>query len=343
MSDLVHFGLFFGEAERDQAIAQRKEAALVAAWPALDRPPATGTSSLPEARDSLHALALWGGFRFRFAGDEEAAARSRAILRDLVTGEIAGDESADDFHAHAGALLAQAQCLELLRPFLREEMAPLQGAWRKAWQRLPQPWEYDERAWAGLLQLVAGVLLEEEGHILAAMLAHREAIERDLHPEGYWRPVVGEEMGAAPSGSFRRQLRATQAHALLAEVAEQAHRSQGEGFDSLWAFHKRHVSIRTAVAYCAYYYFYPEHWRWEAQPLRETAPLFRQYGAFLEMALRRVPTRPLPLLLRELRPLFGVYGGGWTTLTHCAAPPRRATTRDWRRWLGRWRRPLVKE
>ncbi|MCY4106271.1 MAG: hypothetical protein OXG02_06155 [Chloroflexi bacterium] len=337
MSVWSHFGLFFGEAERDQALAQREEAPLVAAWPALARPPATGTPSLPEARDSLHALALWGGFRFRWAGDEEAAARARAIVRDLVAGESAGE-----YHADAGALLAQAQCLELLRPFLREELAPLQGAWRQAWQQLPRAWEYDEQAWARLLQGVAGVLLEEAGHLEAAMTAHREAIERDLHPEGYWRPVVGEEMGAAPAGSFRRQLRATQAYALLAEVVEQAQRNKrGQGFAPLWSFHKRHVSIRTAIAYCAYYYFYPEHWRWEAQPLRETASLFRQYGAFLELALRRVPTRPLPLLLRELRPLFGVYGGGWTTLTHGAASKRGTASRDWRRWLDRWRQRLL--
>lgn len=340
MNTMPHFGLLFGEGERDLARALRAEAPLAAAWPALERAPATGTPSLPEPRDALHALALWGGMRYRFVDDDEAATRSLAILRDLVAGGV----SSDTLHA-AGQLLAQAQTLELLRPLLREEGERLRAAWHAAWQTTTrpraQPQEYDEQAWAHLLQLVAGVLLEEEGLIEASAAAFRAAIARDLHPEGYWRPVVGEEMGAAPAGSFLRQLRATQAYALLAEAAEQVRMTGPEG-GSLWAAHKRHVSIRTAIAYCAYYYFYPEHWRWEAQPLREAAPYFRQHGAFLELAQRRVPTRPLPLLLRELRPLVSVYGGGWATLTHAAQPTRAASSWSWRSLLARMRRAVAK-
>ena len=338
-AEMDHFGLFFGAAERDLARAQRAVAPLATAWPALERPPATGTPALPEPRDSLHALALWGGLRFRFTGDEEAAARSRAIVRNLVK-----EPMPREYPRAAGQLLAQAQILELLRPTLGEdEGASLRGAWRDSWQGLASPWEYDEQAWSRLLQLVAGVLLEEAGHIEAAVAAYREAIAGDLHPEGYWRPVVGEEMGAAPPGSYLRQLRTTQAYALLAEAAEQLLRAGLAGFPSLWTTHKRHVSIRTAVAYCAYYYFYPEHWRWEAQPLRETAPYFRQHGAFMELAQRRVPTRPLPLLLHELRPLVDVYGGGWTTLTHGAAAAPAARIWDGRKWLARLRRAFVRE
>ena len=136
-------------------------------------------------------------------------------------------------------------------------------------------------------------------------------------------------MGAAPIGSFRRQLRATQAYALLAEAAEH------DGGPALWPAHKRQVSIRTAIAYCAYYFFYPEHWRWEEQPLRDTSVLFRREGAFLELALLRAPTRPLPLLLRELRPLFGVYGGGWTTITHSAPPTPTSRSFVTPAWLKR--------
>ena len=307
-----HFGLFFGAEERDRARELRAEEPLDRAWAALERPLVSITSApaADEPADSLHSLALWGGMRYRFANDEQAAARSLTILRDLLPAARPAD-----FGQAAGRLLAQAQILELLRPLLGEEGERLRAVWLAAQAALPAATEFDERAWVQLLQMVRGVLAEDEAQIEAAVAAYQRAIANDLHPEGYWRPVVGEEMGAAPAGSFLRQLRATQAYALLSEAGEHL------GGPSLWAAHKRHVSIRTAVAYCAYYYFYPEHWRWEAQPLAETAPYFRQHGAFLEIALRRAPTRPLPLLLRELRPLVGVYGGGWTTLTH-AAPPR---------------------
>ena len=351
VSALPHFGLFFGEGERELARARRTEAPLAAAWAQLERPPATGTPSLPAPRDALHSLALWGGMRYRFADDAQAAARSLAILRDLLTGE-----GPSDYLRAAGQLLARAQTLELLRPLLGAEGDALRAAWRAAWQTAPPPREYDEHAWAQLLQLVAGVLLEEEALLEAGAAAFREAIAQDLHPEGYWRPVVGEEMGAAPAGSFARQLRATQAYALLAEAAEHvdarwqkspgresSRQSESQSLQSLWTAHSRHVSIRTAIAYCAYYYFFPEHWRWEAEPLRESAPYFRQHGAFLEIALRRAPVRPLPLLLRELRPLAGVYGGGWTTLTHAAPAGRTATPWDWRNVLARIRRAVAKE
>ena len=338
MSAFSHFGLFFSEDERDLARTGRTEAGLAAAWAQLERPPATRTPALPEPRDALHSLALWGGMRYRFADDAQAAARSLVILRDLLT-----DEGPEDYLRAAGQLITRAQTLELLRPLLGAEGDELRAAWRAAWQNAPPSREYDERAWAQLLQLVAGVLFEEEALVEAGAAVFREAIAQDLHPEGYWRPVVGEEMGAAPAGSFARQLRTTQAYALLAEAAEHVDAPWLSESQSLWTAHSRHVSIRTAIAYCAYYYFFPEHWRWEAEPLRETAPFFRQHGAFLEIALRRAPTRPLPLLLRELRPLVGVYGGGWTTLTHATWPARTTSQWHWQRWLAKIRRWIARE
>ena len=326
-----HFGLFFGAAERALARATRQHALLARAWSALEQPPADREST--EQEQARHALALWGGTRYRFAEDAAAGKRALLALRELLAAN-ADAVPGDECPRPVGPLLAQAQILELLRPLLGDEGERLRQAWRTAWQGLPPAREYDERAQDALLRFVAGVLLEEEAYIAAGTTAFREAISAHLHPEGYWKPAVGDEMGAAAAGSFARQLRATEAYALLAEANEQL-----PGRPSLWNAHARHVSIRTAIAYCAYYHFYPEHWRWEAAPLAKerAAALFRRHGAFLEIAARRAPTQPLPLLLRQLRgeamdgeslddlrPLVGVYGGGWTTLAHggrMPAPP----------------------
>ena len=320
-----NYGLFFGEKELALAREQRAAAPLAAAWAQLARPPA-----LAERSDALHSLALWGGMRYRLLDDAEAGARGATVLR-----ELASDEAASGYERAAGQLLAQAQAWGLLWPLLDKDGLALRALWRERWQGLPAPEEYDDRAWSLLLRAVAAHLFQEGEGLAASALEFRERLARDLHPEGYWRPVVGEKMGQARPESFRRQLRTTQAFALLAELAQQ-------GGEALWAAHSRQVSLRTAIAYCAYYHFYPEHWRWEAEPLHEAVAVaaFRQYGAFFELAARRAPTRPLPLLLRELRPLFNLYGGGWLTLTHAHSPPK--TMSGWQTWLlrlrDRWRR-----
>ena len=84
------------------------------------------------------------------------------------------------------------------------------------------------------------------------------------------------------------------------------------------------MSLNTAVTYLVYYYFYPEKWRWDEQISREdTERLFRQYGAWLEIATSRANPRGVELLLEEQRPCFGPLVGGLTTLSHSETVKRR--------------------
>ena len=96
--------------------------------------------------------------------------------------------------------------------------------------------------------------------------------------------------------------------------------SESQSLQSLWTAHSRHVSIRTAIAYCGLLLFsFLSIGVGKRSRCGRVGTLFpAAWRLFGDRLARRVPVRPLPLLLRELRPLVGVYGGGWTTLTHAA-------------------------
>jgi len=174
--------------------------------------------------------------------------------------------------------------------------------------------------WRGALTMAAGILLEDGKAIGRGGAVYRLAVERRIHPEGYFRDIA--DLADAPA-RYEAQVSATGAMVLLAQMADLA------GLD-LWAYDSRAVSISTAVAYTHFYYFFPEKWRWEAELSRERAiAIMRREGAFMEWVNRRNPPQGIEQFIAEQRPLFCAWGGGLTTLTHGLTPE---TKRRWRFW-----------
>ncbi len=175
-----------------------------------------------------------------------------------------------------------------------------------------------DRIWGGALQLAQGIVFDSDALRRAGAAAYRHAIDQHIHPEGYLKGIVDVD-GAARA--YEAQVSGVCALAFMAEMAEPV----GLG---LWTYENRAVSLRTAATYALFYYFYPEKWRWEeGLSSGRTTAAVRQEGAFLELAQRRQAMRGIEALFEEQRPLFCVYGGGLTTLTHAIPPPQK---RRWR-------------
>jgi hypothetical protein len=170
------------------------------------------------------------------------------------------------------------------------------------------------------LEIVAAIVLDEEGRFSPAVDQFRHIIDHDIHPEGYIKPVITAE--PEEQATFQDMFLTLAALTLAAEAATQA------GVD-LWAYEKREVGLKTVAAYLLYYYFYPEKWHWKTAPTEEeTRQLFKQYGAFMEIVTYRGQPRGVEMLLDEQRPLFSGLVGGLTTLTHSKISKRK------RRWFG---------
>lgn len=201
-------------------------------------------------------------------------------------------------------------------------------AWETAWRdrvaatlnHFAEPADKLSQFWWAALTMAAGVLLESDQEIERAAAVYRRAVERQIHPEGYFRGIADIADGQR---LYEAQVSATGALVLLAEMA-------GQVGQDLWSYDSRAVSVFTAIAYTHFYYFFPEKWRWEADLTRErTGAIMRREGAFMELVNRRGPPQGIEQFLAERRPLFCAWGGGLTTLTHGLAPAPR---RPWRLW-----------
>lgn len=296
--------LFFSTADLQLARDNLQREPVNSALPMLDSPP-----NEPLAKAQILAL------RYLLRGQQEDADAALKILREL--------EPADDgarVAAHQRALGALST-LAMLRDApggddaLAAEIA-----------RLPLPLSDDdalEAYWAAAVAMALGCLLDDDAHIDRAAAAYRRAIDQRIHPEGYIRGMVDMEHKLAGWHSYQRQLSATGALALIAEMASQ------RGID-LWAYDKRAVSIHTAAAYTHYYYYFPERWRWgEGLTRAHTETAMRREGAFYELVNRQQPPRGIEALFAEQRPFFCACGGGLTTLTHGAPRPKK---RRWKLW-----------
>lgn len=306
MFDPLHYGLFFSPQQAQRARQHERRVPLREAWARLRGPAPT---------DPL-ARAQWAGLRYRLEDDPAPAAPLLSTLADLPHRR----DSLPGYPDSAPALVA-AQCVELLRDHPELPPATLNAALDALAQRaaeldsLPADAPPLEALWRMAFNAGAGVALADEARLQAAAAAYRQTVDRHIHPEGYLPGLVAGEDHA----SLERQLMATQALTLTAEIAEHA------GLD-LWRYHLRGVSALTAVTYPLYYYFYPEKWPWsgdESLSLETTQPLFQARAGYLEMAANRYerPLRAIQMILDESRPVVDVLGGGLPTLTH--APPQR--------------------
>lgn len=295
-----HTGLTFLEAHIQLSRQRRDRAPLLEAWKNL----------LEEAPLNEISLALWQGFRYRLDDDPDAGEHAVDLLQNGIGLHIEGS-----FMEQVAAALPAAQCFELVRdhPSLESGLENWLGAFRERAQQLFTIPDLNplEMLWRGTLQTAAGIVLEDAALFDAGIEGFRQAVDEDIHPEGYLRSMVNQEEGHG----YERLLLGVGALAFTAEMAAQAE-------VDLWGYQNRGVSLLTTMPYLLYYYFYPEKWRWSGTfDAESTRALLRQHGAFIEFANSRAPVRGIEPLLDEQRPFFCAYCGGLTTLTH--AKPRR--------------------
>jgi len=296
-----HTGIYFTDDHILQAQKNRDAEPYLAAWARL--------YDLPES-DALTSAQL-NGFRYRFEGDDDAGEKTVNLLRegDINIGE-------DTIYIEAVAVtLTLAQCFEMVRDHLSFPLAS-QTAWQEAFttrvEQLNHP-AYDllyfEHLWLNLLNLVAGIVLEDEDRFQKALEIYKAAIQHDIHPEGY----IHKSVDAQDGHGLYRMLLSAEALILTAEAASHA----GE---NLWAYEYRGVSAMTPTPYLLYYYYYPDKWRWDT-PLEKEAVqgLYKRHAGFWDMAQRQKPSRDRKILLNELHPIYDIWGGGLTTLTHGGA------------------------
>lgn len=296
--------LFFSNADLLLARDHLEREPVKSAAARLDSPP-------PEPLAKAQILAL----RYCLRGKSEDASAALAALGEL---DPAADDARTSPHRRA---LARFSTLAMLRDVPGGESALAAEV-----ERLPLDTPENDALgeyWAAALTMALGCLLDRAAHIDRAAASYRRAIDQHIHPEGYIRGMVDMEHKLDGQHGYERQLSATGALALIAEMAAQ------RGLN-LWAYDKRAVSIHTAAAYTHYYYWFPERWRWgEGLTRAHTEAAMRREGAFYELVNRQQPPRGIEALFAEQRPFFCTYGGGLTTLTHGAPRPKR---RRWKLW-----------
>jgi hypothetical protein len=305
MTNFQHFGLYFTPEHVQNARKNREREPFRTAWAYLGE---------QDAQPGTLAAIQWNGLRYRF--DDDAQAGEQAVI-DLQTGiGLDVDGSLSDFDALA-AVIALAQCFELVRDH---------PAWspesRSGWldrftglgdflNRQPETITLVERVWTGMLNIVVGIVLEDETRLQAGADVYRQVIDHDIRPEGYL-PLAVE---GGDGGSLWRQMWAVGGLVLTAEAASYV------GLD-LWSYTSRGISVVTAASYLIYYYYYPDQWRWDTLAEADTKQLFKEQGAFLEMVNHLVRPKDLKLLLDDLRPFYNITGGGLTTLSHALSARR---------------------
>jgi len=325
-------GLYFNEEQIAYAQQNREEDAdLQIAWDWLLAEPGTlvtekkphkkAKETIPVLKPELSALgtALVDGFCFRFIGDEAAGKRA---VKALVENEAYGQQPETTLLDTLMHIAATLQLLALLKPILPDAEHFLERHANEIEVHFAEEGNasYVERCWLILLRIAGGILFGNESWLQMGVEQYKHIIDNDIHPEGFLRPTV--ERDKPDGGSLERMLLAVGALSLAAEAAYQA------GTD-LWSYQNRDVGLNTAVTYLVYYYFYPDKWRWDEGITREdTEVLYKQYGAFIEIAASHDYPRGVEILLETERPFFSEFTGGLTTLSHSRTRPKHRI-----RWL----------
>lgn len=318
MWQIKHDGLYFGREQIVLAEQNRAREPFKAAWELLTN----GVPPSPDPDDARYLHMLWNSLFAFFMGDHAGAASAIHALHDeplLIY--IPPDQP---YLLSISQTLVVAQCFEMLRGHPDWNQAG-QAQWLEAFARLVNALLADtdedgetversfiETIWGGLLAVAGGIVLEAEPLFESGAAIYRRVIDESIRPQGHIPQVVEN-----PDG-FHQLLWAVNGLTLMAEAAAQV------GVD-LWGYSNRGVSLVTAGLYPLYFYFYAEKWPWgDPIPVEETQTLFRQHSGYLEMLNRHIgrPTKAIDLVLKEIRPVFDLYDGGLTTLTHAAAPRR---------------------
>ncbi len=301
-----HTGLYFGAEHIQQARRRKERPPVKEAWALVD-------SLSPQ--DVFSGLIL-NGLRYRFTGDLNAGHVAATGLqeRDWPPDGTKQAASWDDLVAtviltHAFEMVRDHPAFnDMTRHDWLARLAEVVAAWN---ENALEGADYVERLWLGLLNTVAGVVLEDEAAFQRGVETYRRAVREDITPDGY----ITQAVQGGGDTAFLRQLLAVKALVLMAEVGTLA------GVD-LWQYTVRGVSVTTAAVYLNYYYYFPDKWRWDAGKAPDVASLLRQHGGYLEILNSRIHPKDIETILYDLRPLFDVSGGGLTTLTHSAVQRR---------------------
>ena len=322
----THVGLYFTQNDIETARKEReKNDDLQTAWQWLlattgdvikeKKPQNEDDEPQQVIKPTLSPLAqlLNDALRYRFAEDKTAGERAVQVLQGGI-----GLQDAATFFDTVLVTLGAAHAFEMLRGNI-----PNHRAWLASFEtfsasllQAADDVPYLEKLWLITLNIVSGVVLEDQTRFDTGVTAFRQVIDQDLHPEGYVKPlVVGENNSEV---AFKGMVLACAALTLAAEAATLA----GE---NLWQYENRDVGINTAVTYLVYYYFYPKKWRWGEDELTEdqTQAIFEQMGAWIEISTRRANPRGVEILLEDRRPFFNASMGGLTTLTHFQTERRK--------------------
>lgn len=315
-------GLLFTKEQVATAQAQRHEQPFSVAWAAFE-----ALAGDPDVTDSLNFRTVGQAFYWRLLGDAAAGARAVEALSAFAY------STADADVAAFKCAFATAQAISCLldHPAMTDAArTQILDAWAENVAHLNAADAVHLRAWSVLTELCAGILLDQPERAEMAVAGFRALIDL-VQPHGY----IGALVEVRDGETLPRTLQFAQALVLAAEVGEY------HGF-SLWEYERRGVSVLTAALYPLYYYFYPEKWHWDAQPVmqpltgkrpsrRERAAqvlsdytvdtvkdLFKENRSFLELVNRRTrgSVRAVTLILDEARPIIDLVGGGPVTLTH---------------------------
>lgn len=297
-----HCGLYFTQAHIKTVQDQQKSEFYAPLWALLQHQ--TKLTPLDNA--------LWNGFRYRFLADETAAGHSVTFLKAQAPAWSDGP-----YLEAIGYTLAQAQCFEMVRDHATwgEDSTAWLAVFRAHVAALNVTGlDYVEAIWLNTLNLVAGIVLEDEGVFMQAVSVLEAVISADIHPEGYIPKAIASPINPheGDGDSLLRMLLTCQALILSAEAASHA------GVD-VWAFNRRGVSVLTPLPYLLYYYYFPEKWRWEksaVQDYDDVQAMYQRRAGFWEMAQRQAQSRDRTTLLDSLRPVFDPFGGGFTSLSH---------------------------
>ncbi len=272
---------------------------------------------LTDTRDKtplVHAYLL--GLRYRFMNDSGSGDRAIELISQARLDEI------HDYRPTIQDVVAWLNVAEMVRDlpawqtlessWLEQHVQPIVDALNQP----PEDATLLDGFWLGVLNIGAGIVLNNETIFAKGQEFYQLAIDQYIHPEGYLKGIV-EDGDETVTNTYQKQVSGVAALTLMAEMAEMAE-------VDLWGMNNRGVTPITAATYTLYYYYYPEKWKWEENlTLEAVEPIMKTDGAFIEIVNRRSPLRAIEQLFEDQRPMFNVYGGGLTTLTHGAPAPRK--------------------
>jgi hypothetical protein len=302
---MQHCGLYFTPEHIQLAQRERNQEPFLSGW-----------MYLRDREQNGAAGAQWSGLRYRFSDDYKAGESAIHAL-DKFT-----DNAQSEAQTYLDAIfetLVLAQAFEMVREHpafavdTRKRWLEFLAARISTLENRPDRDTHTETLWMALLNLIGGIVLENEPLVQRAIGVFQQTVTEDIRPQGYISKAVDGKDG----GSLYRQILSVSALALMAEAASHA------GVD-LWEYSVRGVSVVTGAMYPIYYFYTPEKWQWDQGiSVQEAQNLFRQYGGYLEMLYRRRHHKDLKPLLQDLRPVYDPRAGGLTTLTHGVIEKRR--------------------